>query len=132
MSKSINKNKGGRPKTVLSQKQIEEVSELSQSLTIEQIADYLGVGQTTFYEIQKRQPEVSVAYKKGKQKAIKWVSSKLMDKIEQGDTASILFYLKTQAGWSEKQYMDINQTTSMTLQPIILNSNNKTKNAATN
>jgi hypothetical protein len=24
-----------------------------------------------------------------------------------GDTASILFYLKTQAGWSEKQQLDI-------------------------
>lgn len=124
-------NKGGRPKTILTEKQIEEVAELSQRLTIGQIADYLGIGETTFYEIQKRQPEVSVAYKKGKQKAVNWVTSKLMEKIADGDTASTLFYLKTQAGWSEKQYLDVTSNASATLQPIIL-SINKKKNADRN
>jgi len=131
MTKLTNKDKGGRPKVFLTQKQIEEVGELSQRLTIEQIADYLGIGQTTFYELQKRQPEVSVAYKKGKQKAVNWVTSKLMEKIADGDTASTLFFLKTQAGWSEKQYLDVTSSTPTTLQPIIL-SINKKKNAATN
>lgn len=121
------KHKGGCPKTVFTAKQIEEVAELAQRLTIGQIADYLGIGETTFYAIQRRQPEVSAAYKKGKQKAVNWVASKLMAKIADGDTASTLFYLKTQAGWSEKQYLDVTSNVSDTLQPIILNINKENK-----
>ena len=107
MSKTTKKNPGGRPRTVLTKKQIEQVGELSKRLTIEQIADYLGISQTTFYEIQKRQPEVSEAYKKGKTKAVDWVISKLNEKIAEGDTTATIFYLKTQAGWTEKQKLDI-------------------------
>lgn len=121
MTKSIKKSRGGRPTVVLSKKQVEEVRELSQRLTIEQIADYIGIGQTTFYEIQKRQPEVSVAYKQGKQKAVNWVTSKLMEKIAQGDVASTLFYLKTQAGWSEKQRLDVTTNVPASLPQIVLN-----------
>ena len=81
MRKSPKKNPGGRPKTVLSSKQIKEVESLAQRLIIEQIADYLGIGQSTFFEICKRQPEVSEAYKRGKTKAVDYVVSKLMDKV---------------------------------------------------
>ena len=49
MTKTLTKNKGGRPKIVLSKKQIEEVGELAKRLTTEQIADYLGIAQATFY-----------------------------------------------------------------------------------
>ena len=119
------KNKGGRPKNVLSQEQIKEVEALAQFLTVGQIADYLEIGETTFYEIQKRQIEVSEAYKKGKAKAINFVASKLMEKIRDGDTASTLFYLKTQAGWSEKQYLDVTSNASINLPAIILNTKSK-------
>ena len=37
----------------------------------------------------------------GKAGRIQQVSSKLMEKIDMGDTASIMFYLKTQARWTE-------------------------------
>jgi len=112
MTKTLTKNKGGRPKIVLSKKQIEEVGELAKRLTTEQIADYLGIAQATFYEIQKRQPALALAYKKGKQKGVNWVISKLMQKIEDGDTAATIFYIKTQAGWSEKQQIDMNANIS--------------------
>lgn len=127
MKKVTKKNKGGRTKIFFTPKQIEEVGELSKSLTIEQIADYMGIGETTFYQIQKRQPEVSIAYKKGKQRAIKWVISKLMEKIELGDTASILFFLKTQAGWREKQQLDINTDSTALLQSIVIKNNYRAK-----
>jgi hypothetical protein len=34
------------------------------------MADYFGIGKTTFYELMKQQPGVSERYKKGKAKAI--------------------------------------------------------------
>ena len=107
MPQQIKKNPGGRPPIIFSPKQIKKVQELSQSLTIAQIADYFGISQSTFYQIQRRQPELSEAYKAGKAKAINWVVSKLKQKIEEGDTAATIFYLKTQAGWTEKQKLDI-------------------------
>ena len=35
-----------------------------------------------------------------------------MQKIEDGDTAATIFYIKTQAGWSEKQQIDMNANIS--------------------
>lgn len=97
------KNKGGRPLVVLSPEQIAEVQTLSAVLSQEQIADYFGIGRTTFHEVMKRQPEVSEQYKKGKAKAIASVASNLITSAREGNTASQIFYLKTQAGWKEQE-----------------------------
>jgi Tfp pilus assembly pilus retraction ATPase PilT len=97
------KNKGGRPLVVLSPEQIAEVQTLSAVLSQEQIADYFGIGRTTFHEVMKRQPEVSEQYKKGKAKAIASVASNLITSARDGNTASQIFYLKTQAGWREQE-----------------------------
>lgn len=96
------KNKGGRPPVVLTDEQVKEVEELAGRLNCTQIADYFGISHDTFTEIRRRQPEVSRVYKKGKSNLLKWVVSKLVEKIEEGDAASIFFYLKTQSRWSEK------------------------------
>lgn len=119
------KNPGGRPKAVLNEDQIEEVETLAKFLTVEQIASHFGIGESTFLQIRERQPEVSVAYKKGKSKAIGFVASKLMEKIRSGDTAATIFFLKTQAGWSEKQHLDVTTSVPANLPPIILKSNTK-------
>ena len=62
MPQQIKKNPGGRPPIIFSPKQIKKVQELSQSLTIAQIADYFGISQSTFYQIQRRRmpPPVSL------------------------------------------------------------------------
>ena len=87
-------------KITLTDDQILQVEALSAYLSIEQIADYFGFSGMTFHEIKKRQPEVLLAYKKGKAKAIGIVASKLMKLIDQGDVTAVIFYLKTQGGWS--------------------------------
>ena len=112
MTKVKKKNLGGRPKTVLSKKQIEEVETLAQYLTIDQIADHLGISHGTFYGIRERQSEVFKSYKMGKSKAIGFAASRLMQKVREGDTTSTIFFLKTQAGWSEKQQIDMNANIS--------------------
>ena len=87
-------------KITLTDDQILQVEALSAYLSIEQIADYFGFSGMTFHEIKKRQPEVLLAYKKGKAKAIGRVARKLTTLIDEGDVTATIFYLKTQGGWS--------------------------------
>lgn len=97
------KNKGGRPLIVLDEEQIAQVEALGAVLSLEQIADYFGIGRNTFTDIMKRQPEVSERYKKGKARAIGSVANGLLQRAQSGDTTSAIFYLKTQARWTERQ-----------------------------
>ena len=87
-------------KITMDEAQIAQVEALSAYLSIEQIANYFGFSEDTFYELKKRDPRVLRAYKKGKAKAIGIVASKLMKLIDQGDVTAAIFYLKTQGGWS--------------------------------
>lgn len=104
MTKKI--NKGGRPAKSLTPEQVAQVEALGAVLSVEQIADYFGVGKTTFYAIMERQPEVSERYKKGKAKAIGSVAQGLLQQARDGNTTAAMFYLKTQAGWRETQQID--------------------------
>jgi len=96
-------NKGGRPARVFSADEIKTVGLLAARLTKGQIADKLGVSENTFREIEKRQPEVSEAYKKGKAEQIDEVVGHLLEQCRKGNITGIIFYLKTQAGWTEEQ-----------------------------
>lgn len=100
----IAKNKGGRPTIELTPKQVKKVEEISSYLTCEQIADYFGISHTAFQDIRARQPEVLLAYKKGRVKKIlkytKLLENKADGTNQNADATSIIFYLKTQAGWS--------------------------------
>lgn len=97
---------GGRRPTVLTDEQIAQVEALAAVLSLEQIADYFGVSKVTFYAIMDRQPLVSLRYKAGKSKAIASVATGLLQKARSGDTASAVFYLKTQARWRETTHLD--------------------------
>ena len=102
----MKKDKGGRPLVVLDSDQIAQVESLASVLSTEQIADYFGIGRTTFYSIMDRQEEVSVRYKKGRAKAIGNIAKGLLQKAQGGDNTAMIFYLKTQAGWKEEQTID--------------------------
>ena len=95
-----------RPFKNLNEEQIIQVEGLASVLSIKQIADYFGVAKSTFYQMIDRQPEIIERYKRGKSKAIGSVAKGLLQKAQAGDTASAIFYLKTQAGWKEKQEVD--------------------------
>lgn len=97
----MSKNKGGRPPVVLTDEQIKQVEQLAGVLNQQQLADFFGITDRTFLEIKDRQPEVSSAYKRGRATAINGVGQGLLQKALGGDTASAIFYLKTQAGWRE-------------------------------
>jgi hypothetical protein len=100
------KNKGGRPLIELTEEQKAEVETLAAVLSTEQIADYFGIGRTTWFAILDRDPEVSELYKKGRAKAVGFVAQNLIQKARGGDLGAQIFYLKTQAGWKETQKVE--------------------------
>ncbi|GHE00910.1 hypothetical protein U879_13605 [Defluviimonas sp. 20V17] len=78
-----------------------EVETLAAVLSSEQIADYFGIGRRTFYDMMARDEEIAARYKRGKAKAIGAIAQGLITKARSGDTACMIFYLKTQGGWRE-------------------------------
>lgn len=90
-----------RPEKILNDAQLAEVETLASVLTAAQMADYFGIGRTTFFSIMTRNEEVAERYKRGKARAIGAIAQSLITKARAGDTASMIFYLKTQAGWRE-------------------------------
>jgi predicted DNA-binding protein (UPF0251 family) len=115
----MEENKGGRPLIELTAEQITEVGALASYLNQEQIADYLGISRRAFIDILNRDDEVFAQYKKGKSKAIASVAGNLIAQAENGNAAAAIFYLKTQAGWTEKQTIDLSNTDG-TLQPTTI------------
>ena len=101
------KDTGGRPVKVMNQEQISEIEELSAVLNKSQLAEYFGMTEKTLRAIEERQPEVFTAYRKGRAHKIAEVAGALMKSVNRGDMRAIQFYLKTQAGWSEKNQLQI-------------------------
>lgn len=106
---------GGRPAVVFDTEQIAQVKALASVLSKGQLADYFGVSENTFREIEKRQPEVSEAYKKGKGNAIASVGSNLINQARNGNVTAAIFYLKTQAGWKESDQTTVSTSTDNTV-----------------
>lgn len=98
--------RNGRPPAVLSTKQIDQVEALAAVCTKAQLAAYFGVTEKTFRAIEQRQPEVFTAYRRGRARAVADIGSILYQKALEGDIRAMQFYLKTQAGWSEKSKRD--------------------------
>ena len=90
----------------LTDEQRGEIETLGALLNQDQIADYLGIGRTTFHAIMDRDPDIGERYKRGKAKAIAHVAKGLLQKARSGDTVSSIFFLKTQAGWRETDRLE--------------------------
>ena len=101
MKKGNQGDGGGRPSIVFDDTQIAQVEALAAVLSKKQLADHMGISDTTLREIEGRQPDVSDAYKRGKAKAISRMGQSLIMQAEDGNTSAAIFYLKTQAGWRE-------------------------------
>lgn len=91
-------------------KKVEEYAQVCNSE--EEIARALGVSYSTLQRRKKDCEEFEEAIKRGKAKANIFVGGKLMQKIKDGDTASIIFYLKSRCGWKETQRLEGDLTTT--------------------
>jgi len=94
-------NKAGRKPTELTDEQITELGALSAVLNTTQIADYFGISHVTFKALRDRDDRISFAYKNGKAKAIASIGGNLIETAKSGNVSAQIFYMKTQAGWSE-------------------------------
>ena len=97
-----------KPKIEIDIKTIEQLA--SRGLTLEQIASSMGFSVRTLMSRKTESAEIAEAIKRGKAKANIFVGGKLMQKIKAGDTASIIFYLKTRCGWKETQKIEADVT----------------------
>ena len=86
-------------------KKVEEYAQVCDSE--EEIALALGISQATLIRRKKAYDDFANAIKRGKAKANVFVGGKLMQKIKVGDTASIIFYLKSRCGWKETSRQEI-------------------------
>lgn len=96
---------GGRTLT-LTPAQKAEVEPLAAVLTADQVADYFGIGRTTFFALIQRDPEIAERYKRGRARAVGAIAQTLIAKARGGDTACMIFFLTTQAGWRETQTVE--------------------------
>lgn len=79
-----------------------ELEKLAGMLTNEQIAMFYGITREALQKRLRRHAPLRVALDKGRALALTMVAGSLLRKVRDGDTASIIFYLKTRGGWSEK------------------------------
>ena len=86
----------GRPAVLLSEAQRAEVETLAAVLNAEQIADFLGIGRTTFFALLNRDPELCERYRRGKARAVGAVAQSLVTSARAGNVTAMIFFLKTQ------------------------------------
>jgi len=120
----------GKKLKVLTDEQIAQVEALAAYLPIEHITSYLSISPTTFYEIRKRQPEVFEAYQRGVAKAHVFFGKTLMGFVKEKANTSLklqatMFYLRTQGGWTEKQFVETKDVTPKVPPSIIIQGNEK-------
>ncbi len=91
---------------VLADAQKAEVETLAAVLSVDQIADYFGIGRTTFYALLQRDHDIAERYKRGKARAIGAVANSLITQARAGNITAMIFYLKTQGGWRETSVLE--------------------------
>jgi transcriptional regulator with XRE-family HTH domain len=91
-----------RPIVEITKHIIEQAEILSsRGLTMEQIADALGIGTSTLYEKQAENAELMEAIKSGRGKGLAEISNALYEGAKSGNTTAQIFYLKCRGKWRE-------------------------------
>lgn len=96
----------GRPRLELSGTERDLVERLAAFLTQDQIARALGIGEKTFRRRLAEDPELRAAYDRGRAMGVANVAQSLITQALNGNVAAAIFYLKAQAGWSEKSVVE--------------------------
>lgn len=93
-----------KPKIEINLQEVEALA--ANGLTQQQIADSLGISVSTIESRLRENEEFKDAIKRGKSKGIAMIANQLFKKAKSGDTTSMIFFLKTQAGWKETQTVE--------------------------
>jgi len=116
--------KRGRKSLILTQDQINQVEHLAAlNMGIMDICRSLGISWSAFDKNRKKKQEINDALERGKAKGLTRATSKLMEKIEDGEFQAIQFYLKSadRERWAEKQ--EVSHT--LNLSEIISSANSR-------
>jgi hypothetical protein len=95
---------GGRFAITLSKKEKKQVHSLAPFLTQMQMADFFGVSRSHFQDLLKEDLELHGLYQSGRAKAILATAQRIQMRGKRNGkigTTCDIFYLKTQAHWSE-------------------------------
>ena len=76
-------------------------------LNVAQVADYFAISRDNFSLMRKEDPEIMQIYNSGRSTTIGKVAQTLVQKALEGDTQSLMFYLKTQGRWTEKLDVEV-------------------------
>lgn len=93
-----NKNSGRNPKPV-DLNNIEKLASLG--VTVLQIAHFFDMTEKSFYRKAEKDPEIMNAVNRGRARGIVSASGKLYQKMQEGDTKAIMFFLRARAGWND-------------------------------
>lgn len=76
-----------------------------QGLSKKQIAYCLGIGESTLYEKQKKDPEFMEALKRGQAKGLETVTNALFESAKDGNVTAQIFYLKNRdpEAWKDRR-----------------------------
>ena len=116
--------KRGRKALILTQDQINQIEYLcSLNMGIMDVCRSLGISWSSFDKNRKKKQEINDAIERGKAKGLQRATSKLMEKIEDGEFQAIQFYLKSadRERWAEKQ--EVSHT--LNLSEIITSANSR-------
>ena len=96
----------GRPAWIPTDPVCQEAHKMaSNGLTVAQIADCLGISESTLYGKQNEYKEFMDAIKKGRAEGLNNVSNALFEKATQGNVTAMIYYLKVRdrENWGENQ-----------------------------
>ena len=105
MSDKGNKEFGARRK--LTADEIDQLRRLAGLLNVDQVAAYFGISKDNFGAMCREDPEIMDVYQQGRARTIGRVAQTLVQKALDGDTQSLMFYLKTQGRWTEKLDVEV-------------------------
>jgi hypothetical protein len=105
MSDREHKEFGARRK--LTDDELDQLRRLAGLLNVEQIAAYFGISKDNFDVMVKEDPEIMRIYQQGRSSTIGTVAQTLVRKALDGDTQSLIFYLRTQGRWTEKLDVEV-------------------------
>jgi hypothetical protein len=105
MSDREHKEFGARRR--LTDDELDQLRRLAGLLNVEQIAAYFGISKDNFDVMVKEDPEIMRIYQQGRSSTIGTVAQTLVRKALDGDTQSLIFYLRTQGRWTEKLDVEV-------------------------
>lgn len=96
-------------------KEIEALA--ARGLTLNQIADALGISDDTLARKRRQLADFADALQKGKATGIAQVANRLFEAAMAGDTTAMIFFLKAQGGWRDRHEIDLNVSGEVQVHP---------------